>query len=358
MGETLWILEAVEDSKFPYRLSIKRDEHTLLCLRVQDHWPGQKGNIFCIREEQPNWPSPSPSKEIERVPIISMRRYGKRLVIVLDRIKNKRCDFLFLKKAYKTREGEYEQIFWRTQQALKQRRPRVKLTTYGSYGISIIIDINERYPWRFPDCDIKKSVLPVGDYALKEGHGIIALVERKTFDNLIAEFGRMPSFHQQLTELEAYMDAALVIEANYSDFLNPKKLKFYPPSFASKAIAELHALHPRLNIVFAGNRKLAQEWTLRFFQAVKSHEKDVPHPKIAEVVSKYGSPPQTRGGSYYRAKGAIEEMPERFTISMLRGKCPDIPESTLRMALREMKKEGRLITQNKGIRSYYKKIKD
>jgi len=41
-----------------------------------------------------------------------MKRYGKRLAIVLDRAINKRCEFLFLKKKYKQKEGEYEQIEW------------------------------------------------------------------------------------------------------------------------------------------------------------------------------------------------------------------------------------------------------
>ena len=41
---------------------------------------------------------------------------------------------------------------------------------------------------------------------------------------------------------------------------------FYTPSFMAKALAELSALHPKINIVFAGNRKLANEWTLRFLK--------------------------------------------------------------------------------------------
>jgi len=87
-------------------------------------------------------------------------------------------------------------------------------------------------------------LLPVGDCALLDEEGIQAVVERKTFENVLAEFGRMPSFHQQLGELESYAHSALVIEANYSNFLKPEKLKFYPPSFIRKAVAEIFALHP------------------------------------------------------------------------------------------------------------------
>jgi len=81
----------------------------------------------------------------------------------------------------------------------------------------------------------------------------------------------MPLLHQALGELELYRYSALVIEANYSDFLNPQKLRFYSPSFTAKALAELQALHPDLIIVIAGSRKLAQEWTLRFFSAILAH---------------------------------------------------------------------------------------
>lgn len=103
--ETFFILERVNDEKFPFRLTIRDEERTILALRVQDKWPGQKGNIFCLREEGREFEAPV--EEVERVPVKSIKRFGKRLSIVLDRAKNKRCDFLFLKKKYKKKEGEY-----------------------------------------------------------------------------------------------------------------------------------------------------------------------------------------------------------------------------------------------------------
>jgi len=103
MTNTFYVLEAVNNSKFPYRLTIRQAEKLLLALRVQDKWPGQKGNIFCIREDDRDLEPLE--KEIERAPIISLKRFGKRLAIVLDRPTNKRCEFLFLTKKYKTKEG-------------------------------------------------------------------------------------------------------------------------------------------------------------------------------------------------------------------------------------------------------------
>lgn len=340
MEETLWILESTPDDKFPYRLSIKRGDATILCLRVQDRWPGARGHIFCLREETRPW-SP-PLKELERIRVLSLRRFGKRLAIVLDRPQKKRCDFLFLEKAYKTRDGTYEQIFWRTEKALRERRPRVKLTVHGTPRLHIAIDTNERYPWPFAECSTERVSLPVGDYALLDEEGIRAVVERKTMENMLADFAQMPAVHQKLAELESYPHTALVIEANYSDFLKPEKLKFYPPSFARRALAEISALHPRIHVVFAGNRKLAREWTMGFFTAIESHLKDVPHRAVAEAIKTYGSAPETHGGGYFDARKKVEAMPEKFTIGMLREACPHVPDPTLRKVLTDMRKEGRI----------------
>lgn len=357
---TLWILEKVSDEKFPYRLTIIQADRTLLALRVQDKWPGQKGNIFCMREDERDWQKPDmePNIEIERVPVISLNRFGKRLTVVLDRMKNKRCDFLFLTKQYKTREGEYEQIFWRTQKALRERRPRVKLSTYHAGDLVIIVDSNEKYAWRFPECEVEKKSLPSGDYALKGDGGIAAVVERKTYENLLSEFGRMPVFHQQLGELSAYKHSALVIEANYSDFLNPDKVKYYHPAFTAKAIAELYALHPALTIVFAGNRKLANEWTYRFFSAINAHEIDTPHIKVAEVMEQYGIPKENKGGMYFDLiKKLTDEFPPEFSVSMIRENFPDIPANTIAKVLRDMKNEGMITGSGRGKERIWKRSK-
>jgi len=354
MTKIFYILETVDNPKFPYRLTIRHGDKILFALRVQDRWPGQKGNIFCIREENKDFEPPL--KELERIPVISLKRFGKRLSIVLDRPKNRRCEFLFLTKRYKTKDGEYEQIFWRTEKALRERRPKVKLTTYHRDILNVIIDKNEKYAWRFSESNIEKAKLPVGDYALKGDDGILAVIERKTYDNLLAEFGRMAAFHQQLAELSAYKHSALVIEANYSDFLNPNKIKFYTPAFAAKAIAELYALHPKLTIVFAGNRKLANEWAYRFFCAINAHEKDIPHKIISEVIENYGSPSNAKGGIYFEIrKRIINDFPAEFTISMVQEIFPDLPLITIRKVINNLKKEGVITKHGAGKKIYWKK---
>ena len=266
MVKGTWILERCVSDRFPYRLQILRGDKLWLILRTQDRWPAAGRHIFCLREDEP----PSPDEileELERVDIIAFNERGRRISVVLDR---KRCDFLFLKKPYKGRPGEsYEQIFWLTQRSIEQHRPAFKLVSRkGDTEMVVRIHSNEKYPWRFPSAVTERGTISAGDYALIDGDKMLAVVERKTLDNLLADFGTMPVLHQRLAEMEAQDNHALVIEAPYVDFLNPKKVHHYNPGFCAKAIAELYALHPHLRIVFCANRKVANEWTRHFFAAI------------------------------------------------------------------------------------------
>ena len=239
-------------------------------LRVQDRWPAAGRNIFCLREKEP----PEEGEiieELERVPLLALSRRGPRLSVVLERRRYKRCDFLFLEKEYKGRPGEtYEQIFWMTETSMRQRRPRARLSLRVKTGFRVRIDSHERYPWRFPQAETERGPLPVGDYALVEDEDILAVIERKTLDNLLADFGTMYILHQKVMELVTYEHRALVVEAPYVDFLNPKRVHHYTPAFCAKAIAQLYALHPGLRIVFCANRKTANQWALHYFSAVSA----------------------------------------------------------------------------------------
>jgi hypothetical protein len=271
MAKGIWILERTQNGRFPYRLQIIRGDKPWLVLRTQDRWPAAGRHIFCLREDEP--PEPGEMlEELERVDIVAFNERGRRISIVLDRKRYKRCDFLFLQKPYKERPGEsYEQIFWLTQRSIQQHRPAFKLVSrQGSSELAVRIHSNEKYPWRFPGVVTERGVIAAGDYALMDmdGDRMLAVVERKTLDNLLADFGTMPVLHQRLAELAAQDNHALVIEASYADFLNPKRVHHYTPGFCARAIAELYALHPALRIVFCANRKAANEWTLHFFRAM------------------------------------------------------------------------------------------
>ena len=275
MAQGTWVLERCVSDRFPYRLQILRRDKPWIVLRTQDKWPAAGRHIFCLREEEPPEPD-EVLEEVERVDIVAFNERGRRVSVVLDRKRYKRCDFLFLKRSYKGRPGEsYEQIFWLTQRSIEQHRPAFKLVSrQESSELVVRIHSNERYPWRFPGAICERGTISAGDYALMDGNKMLAVVERKTLDNLLADFGMMQVLHQRLAELAAYDNHALVIEAPYSDFLNPNKVHHYTASFCARAIAELYALHPTLRIVFCANRKVANEWTRHFFGAIWSLKQD------------------------------------------------------------------------------------
>ncbi|MHB1004195.1 MAG: ERCC4 domain-containing protein [Chloroflexota bacterium] len=270
----LWVLERCPGpERFPYRLTIARTTPTAetMVLRVADRWPKGTQNIFCLRETTPPRPDDGVF-ELERVPIVALQRSGAKLTVVLDRPRLRRCDFLFLKREYKNTEPgrqEYEQIFWKTQRANTEHRPRVRLTQGANAGpIEVRIAADEKYPWRFPEAVVSRGRLACGDYAFVEGDTVRAVVERKTFDNLLVDFGLMDVLHQRLVELAAHEHHAMVVEAPYEDFLNPQKAHHWGPGFCARAIAELYARHPRLRLVFLANRKTANAWAEQYFAAV------------------------------------------------------------------------------------------
>jgi len=274
MSAGLWVLQRTNADRFPYRLQILRNDGApLLTLRVQDRWPAANRNIFCLREDEPP-DGGEVLEEVERVPVAALQRRGVRLSVILQRPRYKRCDFLFLKKAYKGKPSEaYEQIYWQTQRSMVQRRPRISMVSQrGPRGYTVRIASDEKYPWTFPGAVVQRALLPAGDYALVDNGRLLAVVERKTLDNLLADFGLMPILHQRLLELATYEHHALVIEAPYEDFLNPKKVRHYTAAFCARLIASLYAAHPRLRIVFCANRKTANEWTRNYFAELWGRE--------------------------------------------------------------------------------------
>lgn len=265
----IWIVQNTGNPRFPVRIAIEQDGKILFAVRAQEAWPGQKGNVFCIRDG-------TPADEldlfttIERVPVINFDRFGKSLRVTLDRPLKKRCEFLILEKPYKNRPGSYEQIFFKTQTAQREHKSRSRLSLRPlDTPFSVIIDSAEKYPWKFPKAQVDKRKLPAGDYALIHQDAILAVVERKTFDNLVSDFSRIAMLHQVLRDLESLPHPALVIEADYGDFLNPDRLEHkYKPGFCYRALSELQAMHPHLPIIFARTRKEANLWTYGFFRAV------------------------------------------------------------------------------------------
>ncbi len=282
----IWIAQKTGNPRFPFRIVLEQDGRTLFAVRAQDSWPGQRGNVFCIRDgSDPD--DVDMFEDLERVPVLSFDRFGKSLQIILDRPVKKRCEFLILEKPYKNKPGSYEQIFFKTQTAQSQHRSKSRLSLQpAKTPFKVVIDSGERYPWKFPKAEEERRKLPAGDYALVYEDKILSVVERKTFDNLMSDFGRIATLHRVFRELSTLPHPAVVIEAEYGDFMNPDRLEHkYKPAHCYRALAELHAMHPDLPIIYARTRKEANLWTYAFFRAVHRLQTQVNNDAEAELTA-------------------------------------------------------------------------
>lgn len=263
-----WLIYPGKEERYPYRLFIEDKSNEFLELQVQERWPGPGKNIFCKLEGKvAELPADEP---LEQCNIISNVRYGKKLSIVLDRKIKRRCWFIFLKKEYKRKQGQYyDQVFWITQtSAVAERRGAYIPKTRKKNDFEIIIDTAERYPYRFGKAKTERRKLPVGDYALSYNGDLIAIGERKTKDNFLHEIGTLDVFKSKLEEMSSFQYKAVIFESPYAEFINPKKLEFYSASFIADILADLAVQFNQVQFIFCSNRRLANEWLYRWFQRI------------------------------------------------------------------------------------------
>ena len=363
--DNLWIVSATGNPRFPYRIEIRRGGRREVVLWAQDRWPGGGKQIFCIREGEPDGSSQD-FAELERVRIVHLERAGKQLSVILDRPTRKRCSFLFLTRRYRNKPGTYEQIFFRTQQGMQQHRSgaRVELSGHGAYRV--VVDSAERYPWSFGGVPTERRQLPAGDYACEIDHELVAVAERKTFENLMGDIGKMQVLHAKLADLERWRHAALVIEAEYRDFLNPKKLNgYYSPAHLARVLGELHVIHPGIQIVYAGSRKSAEQWCQGWFAArARLHHRDRRDLRdgtggaAVSGATESGDPPTDAGAVVSEAGDSGQEiracilcspqLPRPFAFGDLRRRFPAVADSHIRAVLNELRRAGRLTTSGRG----------
>lgn len=363
--QTEWIESETANPRFPYRIEIRRGDERVIALWVQARWPGGGKQIFCLREgdgedADADGFDPSEFPIIERVPVTRLERYGKQLSVILDRPRRKRCNFLFLSKNYKNKPGSYEQIFFRTQSGMQQHRSasRVKLQGRGAYRV--VIDSAERYPWRFGSTETERRTLPAGDYAVDVEGELMAVAERKTFENLLSDVGSVRVLHAKLEDLSRYRHAAMVIEAEYRDFLSTRKLNGrWPASHTARVLAELHVLHPGVQIVYAGSRKAAEQWCAAWFDArakaayQQLQDTDTSAPSgfaLGEPPLDYGVRATSTDTSetVRRAILSSPTLPRPFAMADLRKAFPEVSDTRLRAVLQSLKRAGRVVSEGAG----------
>jgi hypothetical protein len=320
----------------------------MLAIRAKAIWPGPGQNIFCLREHE--FDPAEPLDLVERVTVLSCVRVGRKLTVVLDRPQRKRCEFLTVQKTRRDGSGVYEQVFFRTESGIRahRSRTRVELRTAAA-ALTVVIDSAERYPWRFPGASVTRRRLPVGDYGLLIDDQLQAVVERKSFDNLLGDVGALQALHHQLADLASFPISALVIEAEYRDFLDNSRLKGrWPAAHLTRVLGELAALHPRLPVIFAGNRKAANTWAHQFFLATAARHEAPPPQLVLEAVARYDAAPRPQGLDERIRRAALHELSTPFSTAALAERFPDVSPAHIRRIIGQLRTEGRLARVGSG----------
>lgn len=247
-----------QDSQLPFLVRIPLGDGVVL--KTKDVWP-RTSKLYCHRTRE--WPQDA--EIIERIPTRSCTSRGAAIDLVLDRRRESRSQFVMTRI-----RGGRQAIFWQTARTTKQARPNVDLPTARAQGVAdltILVDSHERYPWRFThqQAVTERRELPCGDYAVTDEDRIVAAVERKSLADLSSSLtsGKLAYALAELSDLQR---AAVVVEDRYSQVF---ALEHVRPAVVAEAIAECHARFPSVPIIFAENRRLAQEWTYRFLAAAR-----------------------------------------------------------------------------------------
>jgi len=251
------------DSKLPYLLWVPLGERGLV-FKARDTWP-RTAATYCHPVD--DWPADA--EVVERLPVRSCVRRGAAVDLVLARGRENRSQFVFT-----TARGR-EVVFWQSPRTVKQSRPGVRRPTARAGGLAeleVLVDIRERYPYRFADqrVTVARRALPAGDYATTLADQIVACVERKSLADLVSSLTGS-RLKYQLADLAALPRAAIVVEDRYAAVF---KLDRVRPAVVADALAELQVACPAVPIVFADTRPLAEEWTYRWLAAAARHALD------------------------------------------------------------------------------------
>ncbi len=100
----------------------------------------------------------------------------------------------------------------------------------------------------------ERAALPAGDYGVRVGDRLVAVVERKALENLSSGLSD-GSLAFQLQKLAEIPTAAVVVEGRYPALLDHAQA---PASFLADVLARLQVRYLEVQIVFADSRKYAE----------------------------------------------------------------------------------------------------
>lgn len=272
------------DTSLPYLLRIPTPGEPIV-LKARETWP-RTSKVYCHRA--PGWPAAP--EVVERVPVRRCVKRGAAIELVLDRKRESRSQFVLTHV-----RGGREAIFWQTARTTKQARPRAALPRARSGGmqdVEIVVDSHERYAWKFSEqqAHTVTAALAVGDYAVRDGEAVIAVVERKSLADLTSSLtsGKLT---YAMAELDGVGHAAVVVEERYSKVFSLDRVR---PAVMADGLGELAVRFPAVPIVFCETQALAQEWTYRFLAAAlrSAHDADAALARFSELEAAAPLPPK------------------------------------------------------------------
>jgi hypothetical protein len=101
-------------------------------------------------------------------------------------------------------------------------------------------------------------------------------------------------------------------------------------------------------LVFAGNRKLANVWTQRFFEAALAARRQSLGDLVREPLLDLEAGVSGGGTDARVRRAALEELPDGFPLTALRAVAPEVGDQRLRRVLGQLRKEGRLRCEGRG----------
>lgn len=251
------------DSSLPYLIQLPLEGGVVL--KARDRWP-TTSRVYCHPHEGP---LPDDAEILETVAVVTCARRGRGMVdLVLDRPRESRSQLLF------TETKGRRAIFWQTQKVAKLGNPggRVPMRRTAVGSLTITVDTRERYGYRFAgrEVTVERAALPAGDYGVRSGEGLTAVVERKSIEDLAGSLAE-GKLAFQLGRLMEQRRGAIVVEGSYPALFEVPRV---PQGWLPDILARLQLRYPSVPIVFAHSRKFAEEWVYRYLAAAVAEDTD------------------------------------------------------------------------------------
>lgn len=242
------------DSRLPYIVWLPIEGG--LVLKARETWP-RAARVFCFQDGT-GWDESGVL--VDQAEVTLCKRRGAAIDLVLDRPKLARSQFVF------TTARGHPAIWWQTLQTARSANPGARVPRgRATGGLTIAVDTREKYGWRFAtrQVTIEHRALPSGDYAAVANNEVIATVERKTLGDLATSLSN-GSLGFQMQRLAEWPRAAVVVEGEYPDLFRTQPGR---GTWLADVLGRLATRYPEVPVIFASNRRFAEEWTYRFFGA-------------------------------------------------------------------------------------------